>query len=258
MKNNINHPLQEYSVCLDTSFTAYLKIQARDPEEARQIVSDAFAIEDGDLTAETLCLMNQYRNMIGFVSPHNAAKEIPCTVGHSVRISGAGGEHSKSDFTLSVMLREKDFDNSDTDHTCGDDDCPACSCCDSHESSNCCPMQESDSGNSTEKCMLYLLNKPAELIPMESVAECALELGKHLTHERIPGTPLFLTFNPCSILDVEDTRYLIAPALVYGLVNDEPVSMNDEECVTAQMILADRTVTLTADREEFHALKLWG
>ena len=110
---------------------------------------------------------------------------------------------------------------------------------------------------SKKPVMVPVLNQPAELIPMSAVPECATELGTQLAHECIPDTALFITYNPCSILDVEDARYLIAPALVYGLVDNEPAPMTDVECAAAQKILAERTVTLTADGEEFHALKLF-
>lgn len=243
MNSKTNTNLKDYQVLVDTSATALLTVRATSAEDARQIIAQAFGTDDSFPTDLALRRMQGSRRMLGLVSPENARDEMEVMLSNSIWVRGTGDDQCQDNRNTMFLLRKGDaYDMSLEDLSC--DCCETCACCDEE--------RESDA-----RCMLYLLNQPAELIPMESVAECAIELGKQLLREPIPGTALFITYNPCSILDVEDTRYLIAPALVYRLVDDAPAPMNDEECVTAQRILAERTVTLTADREEFHALKLW-
>lgn len=250
MNNEQNANLNDYQVLVDTSATALLTVRAASAEEARQIIAQAFGTDTSFPTDMALRRMQGNRRMLGLVSPENALDKMEVMIGNSIWIRGARDDHSQDNRDTMFLIREGD------EYDLSPEDLSMCDCCETCASYEGCPCGNEDC-ESEELCLLYLLNQPAELIPIDAVKECAAELGKKLVQECIPDTALFITYNPCSILDVEDARYLIAPALVCGLVDGEPAPMSDEECVTAQKILADRTITLTADGEEFHALKLW-
>lgn len=253
---------KNYNVCVQTCVTAYMQVSAIDPEDARSIVAEAFDLDEGFITAEILHRLHSYRKRLGFVSKFCATDEMDCSVEHSIFVNRENEETANQEQSVTLTIRSGDYYDDeperygrhDADDGC--EDCEECEHrdeCDHYTECNLCE----DCRQPEEKCLLYLLGQPAELIPMSAVEECAAELGNQLVHECIPDTALFVTYNPCSILDVEDARYLIAPALVHGLVDNEPAPMTDEECVVAQKILTERTVTLTADGEEFHALKLF-
>lgn len=250
MNNEQNANLKDYQVLVDTSATALLTIRATSAEDARQIIAQAFGTNDSFTTDMALRRMQGNRRMLGLVSHENARDEMEVMIGNSIWVRGAKDDHSQDHRDTMFLIREGDeYDlTPEVLSTC---DC--CETCAFYEECSCCD----EDCESEELCLLYLLGQPAELIPMSAVKECSAELGNQLAHECIPDTALFLTYNPCSILDVENVRYLIAPALVYELVDGEPAPMSDEECVAAQKILADRTITLTADGEEFYALKLF-
>ena len=250
MNNETNTNLKEYQVMVDTSATALLTVRANSAEEARQILAQAFGTDDSFTTDMALRRMHGCRRMLGLVSHENARDELEVVIGNSIWIRGEKDDNSMDNRDTTFLIREGDDYDLDPDELSMCGSCETCAFCEE------CPCSSEDCEDEA-LCLLYLLNQPSELIPMSAVDECAAELGNQLVHECIPDTALFVTFNPCSILDVEDARYLIAPALVYGLVDGEPAPMTDEECATVQKILAERTVTLTADGEEFHALKLW-
>jgi len=264
--NMNNKPfMKEFKVSVGTSATAIFTVQAMDIEDARQLVAEAFGLADGSHNDATLNRMHIPRMMIGALTPENALDEMKCILGQSITIDSADDDGFRDKQTTAITIREGDFYSTHPAPTfCQNfepkcDDCDPCEDCeysdDCEELADCVACESCRENEAV--CLLYLLGQPAELIPMSAVEECATELGNQLAHECIPDTALFITYNPCSILDVEDARYLIAPALVYGLVDNEPAPMTDEECVAAQKILSARTVTLTADGEEFHALKLW-
>ena len=262
MYRKFKKPLKVFSICVETSTRSVFDVIAFDVEDARQIVSEAFGFETGFHTNDTLHQMHGKREMINFVAPNNELEEMECTVSHAIHVFGPDAMEAYENRESTVVIREGDFYSCDPEDSSVDDGAEECVDCKNCEDRNDCGYYAihylcEDCRQPDEKCLLYLLRQPAELIPMSSVEECSAELGTQLAHECIPDTALFITYNPCSILDVEDARYLIAPALVYGLVDNKPVAMNDEECAAAQKILAERTVTLTADGEEFHALKLW-
>lgn len=249
--------LKEFQALVDTSATALLTIRAESEEEAQQILAQAFGTNDSFATDMALRRMQGSRRMLGLVSPENARDELECVIGTSIWVRGPKNEHRHDNRDTRFLIREGDeYDLSPEDLAMCEECCGCCALCEECAACCCCDDCAEDSVQE-DLCMLYLLGQPAELIPMSAVEECAAELGNQLVHECIPDTSLFITYNPCSILDVEDARYLIAPALVYGLVDNEPAPMTDEECVVAQKILTERTVTLTADGEEFHALKLF-
>ena len=253
MNNETNTSLKEYQAMVDTSATALLTVRATSAAEARQILAQAFGTDDSFTTDMALRRMQGNRRMLGLVSHENARDELEVVIGNSIWIRGEKDDNSMDNRDTTFLIREGDDYDLDPEALSMGDSCECCECCAYYEECTCC----CDDSDSEEKCLLYLLNQPAELIHMSAVPECAAELGTQLAHECIPDTALFITYNPCSILDVEDARYLIAPALVYGLVDNEPAPMTDEECATTQKLLAERTVTLTADGEEFHALKLF-
>ena len=252
---NMNHkiPMKEFKISVGTCTTAIFSVKAMDVEDARQLVAEAFGLADGSYNDATLNRMHIPRMMIGALSPENTLNEMTCILGQSITIDSEDDDDFRDKQNTVITIHEGDFYAT---HPCPshcENFVEKCEDCAFSEECSCCDEDSEDE----ECCLLYLLGQPAELIPMSSVEECSAELGTQLAHECIPDTALFITYNPCSILDVEDARYLIAPALVYGLVDNKPVAMNDEECAAAQKILAERTVTLTADGEEFHALKLW-
>ena len=265
MNMNTKTLMKEFNVAVRTNTTSIFSVKAMDMEDARQLVSAAFGFADGSHKDAELNRMHIPRTMIGALTPENALEEMECILMHSISIDGADDDCNRDKQTSVVTIREGDFYASHPAPTfCENfvdkcDDCDPCGDCeysDVCEELPDCVACESCRENEA-LCLLYLLGQPAELIPMSAVKECAAALGNQLVHECIPDTALFITYNPCSVLDVEDARYLIAPALVYGLVDNEPVPMTEEECATIQKLLADRTVTLTADGEEFHALKLF-
>lgn len=250
MKNEQNTNLNDYQVLVDTSATALLTVRATSAEQARQIIAQAFGTDTSFPTDMALRRMQGNRRMLGLVSPENTRNEMEVMIGNSIWIRGAKDDHSQDNRDTMFLIREGD------EYDLTPENLSMCDCCETCVCYGECSCGDEDS-ESEEVCLLYLLGQPAELIPMSAVEECAAELGNQLAHECIPDTALFITYNPCSILDVEDARYLIAPALVYGLEDNEPAPMTDEECAAIQKLLAERTVTLTADGEEFHALKLW-
>lgn len=250
MNNETNTGLKKYQATVNISTTAMLTVQANNTEEARQILAQAFGTDSSFPSDLALRRMQGNRRMLGLVSPENARDEMEAVIGTSIWIHGKNDDNCLDNHHATFLIREGDEYDLDPDVLSLEDSCEGCAF---YEECFCCD----DDCEDEELCLLYLLNQPAELIPMSAVPDCAAELGNQLVHECIPDTALFITFNPCSILDVEDARYLIAPALVYGLEDNEPAPMTDEECAAIQQLLAERTVTLTADGEEFHALKLF-
>lgn len=252
---NLNNEtlMKEFKVSVGTCTTAIFSVQAMDVEDARQLVAEAFGLADGSYNDATLNRMHIPRMMIGALSPENTLNEMTCILGQSITIDSEDDDDFRDKQNTVITIREGDFYSTHPAPSfcenfvekCEDcEDLPDCPCCET------CFESE-------DLCLLYLLGQPAELIPMSAVEECATELGTQLAHECIPDTALFITYNPSSVLDVDNARYLIAPALVYGLSDNEPVPMTEQECVATQKLLAERTVTLTADGEEFHALKLF-
>ena len=250
MNNEQNANLNEYQVLVDTSATALLTVRATSSEEAREIIAQAFGTDTSYQTDMALRRMQGNRRMLGLVSPANARDEMEVVIGNSIWIRGKEDDYSRDDRDTMFLIREGD------EYDLTPEDLSMCDCRETYGCSGECSCWDEDSERE-EVCLLYLLGQPAELIPMSAVEECATELGTQLAHECIPDTALFITYNPSSVLDVDNARYLIAPALVYGLSDNEPVPMTEQECVATQKLLAVRTVTLTADGEEFHALKLF-
>ena len=249
---------KNFNVYVQTTVTACMQVSAIDPEDARSIVAEAFDLNEGFITAEILHKLHGCRKQLGCISKFCATDAMDCSVEHTIFVDGENDETATQEQSVTLTIRAGDYYDSEPERY-GRHDADECEDCEHRDECDYCTECTlcEDCIEQEEHCMLYLLGQPAELIPMSAIKECAAELGSQLVHECIPDTALFITFNPCSVLDVEDARYLIAPALVYGLVDNEPAPMTDQECVAAQKILAERTVSLTADGEEFHALKLF-
>lgn len=234
-----NNNLEVFDVIVSSSISVNLKVRAENPEEARRVVADSFGIADNFESDLALRRMHCYRRLLAHNSPENTLTEMECDFTGEIHVEPKDGIGADDERHFAVVIQAGDVYDEDSE-----DPCVVTPCC---EECRCCD----------ELCMVYLLDQPAELIPVDALKRYADELGKNLETECIPDTALFLCYNPNSILDVDDARYLIAPALVYAMEDAEPAPMTDAEFVEAQRILSKRTVTLTADGEEFHALKLF-
>lgn len=231
--------LEVFDVFVSTSSVVNLKIKAESPEEARRLIADSFGLADNFEADLVMRRMHCYRRLLAMNSPENSLKELEFDFTSEIHVEPKDNKVADEERRVTMVIREGDMYDLDVD-----DPCVVSPCCE-------------ECGGCDELCMVYLLDQPAELIPVDALNRYADELGKDLETECIPDTALFLCYNPNSILDVDDARYLIAPALVYAVEDGEPAPMTDAEFVEAQQILSKRTVTLTADGEEFHALKLF-
>lgn len=231
--------LEVFDVFISTSSVVNLKVRASTPEEARRLIAASFGLSDNFESDLTMRRMHCYRRLLAQNSPENTLETLEFDFTSEIHVEPKDNKVADEERHVTLVIREGDAYDTDMDDICeAIPCCGECRCCD-------------------ELCMVYLLDQPAELIPVDSLKRYADELGKALETECIPDTALFLCYNPNSILDVDDARYLIAPALVYAMEDGEPAPMTDAEFVEAQQILSKRTVTLTADGEEFHALKLF-
>lgn len=223
--NNIE--TQVFDVVFNSTVHTLLRIQAKNPEEACQLASECFGLDNGFHNRMMLERMHAVRHILGAVSPDNYANQMECGIECEINVLNEGNDNASLSRSTFFILQEGDaFD-------------PFSS-----------PLPD-------EVCLMYLLDKTPALIPFDQLDRYTDRLGHDWETADIPGTDLQMYYNPEAVLTVGDDRYLIGPAVVYAVEDKEPEPMTDAELVKARQLLTERTVTLCADGEDFYGLKLF-
>ncbi len=116
-------------------------------------------------------------------------------------------------------------------------------------------------GNSTDSdCLLMIAAFPGKGIQVRDVTECFEVLKCFGTEDsviQLPDCNLLMSYDERQVLVVDGRKYLVGPAIFYDVDGDgEDVSVTAEDIYEVQRIVAQRTVILCADGQEFPALLL--
>ena len=101
---------------------------------------------------------------------------------------------------------------------------------------------------------------PGQSIQVKTVEECFYVLpcfGESDMITTAGDTGLLLSYDERHVINLGDVRYLIGPAILYGVDEEgEDLSLTARDIYAARLLVEERTVTLCADGKELPALRL--
>jgi hypothetical protein len=215
-----------FDVCIEASRTVSRRLEAENAEEARRMVSCAFGFANGYDTHMAIHHLQDQLEILNEDFLEAPVEEMECTISNEVVITGTDGEDANESHQSTVVIRAEE-------------------------------VSEEDEDEEIDFCLMYLLDKEPELIPFDQLDEYADTFGEKPQAEEIGDTGCEIYYNPNAVLAVEGDRYLIGPAVVYAVEDDEAEPMTDAEIAETVKVLKDRTVRLCVDHEAFYALKLF-